>query len=133
MFEDLLDGGLECLRQFRNVPGEHGGIFQRFDPGIDGATAFMAEYQDQRRAKYGDGVLKAGQAFAGDEVARHANRKKVTACGVERVFGGDPRVGTTEYRHERVLAGHQGFALVLEVVCVRVSADIAFIACNQPL
>ncbi|MNG02496.1 hypothetical protein D3C84_855270 [compost metagenome] len=131
--EHFLDRGLECVGQFRDMAGEYGAILDGFDACIDGAAAFVPEHEDQGGAEHRDGVFEAGQPLVRDEVARDTYGEKIAAGGVERVLGGDAGVGATQYRHERVLAGDQGFSFILEVMGRGSAGNIALIAFHQSL
>ncbi|MNF86817.1 hypothetical protein D3C84_692660 [compost metagenome] len=129
---DLLDSGFEGIGQFRDLPGEYPVILDGFHAGLDGATALMAQYQDERGAEHGNAVFKACQAFVRDEVAGQAYGEKIAPGGIESVFRCNARVRAAQHRHKRVLAGNQCFSFILEVVGFRVSADIALVALHQP-
>ncbi|MNR39934.1 hypothetical protein D3C85_1581800 [compost metagenome] len=116
MFDHCFDSGFECVSQFRDLPGEHRFVLDGFDAGLDRAAALMPQYQNERRAKHGDTVLDTRQTFVRNKVTGHADGEKITSCSIERVLGGDARVGATQDRDERVLTGNQRFTLVLEVM-----------------
>src|SRR5689334_356582 len=98
---------------------------------LDGAAALMSKYKNQWGAKNGNPVFKAGQTFRGNEVARDADGEKIASRSVKRILRSDARVGAAEYGHERILTGHQGFSLGLEIVSRGSTAYISFIALYQ--
>jgi hypothetical protein len=78
-----------------------------FDSGRDGSALGVAQYHNQRRDELQCGKFDAAELRWSNDVSGNADDKKISQALVEDEFRRHPRVGTSEYYGEWVLARHQ--------------------------
>ena len=133
LVRDRLHRRRQCCDQRRQMAGQGGVVLERLDRRIDGAAAFMAKHQDERRIEHRDGIFQARDRIVVGEIAGDATDEQIAAAAVEGIFGRDAGIRAAQDAGIGILAAGQCLAFVLEIVPARDAVDIAGVALHQPL